>query len=129
MDIPKVKQERALRIALNLVSEVTLREVWDMACTLTDHGQEIAAAIDPRAKDDDEKSLKLYDSLLAKLDQEGKKRLLEYDNGWCDRDFWRCASQFYLGFALALKLMGLRHPRMKVMDGGRAVTSLKGRSL
>ena len=103
--LSKVQSDKAFEVAQKLVAQhVSIKDLWNAVTEATDFGHEIGEAIDPKYK-------KLEtewgtDELTAKLDEEGQKLFGQYDQAWCDRDYYRCLSNFALGFAAASAYSG-----------------------
>jgi hypothetical protein len=123
----KVKEQRAIRVAMDMVTQMEKENTWNMITRLIGLKStvRIAAAIEPNVKDDS--NLLNYFRIYKRLDAEGKQLFDRYDNAWDDLARWREVSAFYLGYATALRL-GKRADILTLIRGAKAdaETTLKG---
>src|SRR5688572_27857357 len=108
----KVKEQRAIRVAMDLVKKMENENTFLLVTKLLGSKEaiKIAAAIESNVKYD--LNLPPFYAVMHKLDAEGKKLLDDYDNRLDDQIYWREISAFYLGYATALRLgKTRRHPQ------------------
>lgn len=111
--ISKLKHDKALRAATMLLDEVIdrypiTRYLHDQLTELLGdkHISKIATLIDPEAAKLEDLSAWIAQekAIEAKLDDEGKELLRNFDNEWCNRDYFRSVASFYLGFVAGRQL-------------------------
>jgi hypothetical protein len=115
--ISKATRDKALQVALDLVSEVRLQDIWGMvADSIEDrHDNAIMNAIDPLAIKEEKKIDTLREALARKLNQDAKGALALLEDAWWSRVGWRQTAGFYMGLALAVRLQGRK--RRTVLQG------------
>jgi hypothetical protein len=102
----KPKDDNGLKVALNLLAEsISLEQLYDLVIDEVSL-EDIAVAINPKAKAELDEPDKLYEALSARLTNEEKKALLSFHNAWGTKGAWRQIASFYLGYAVALHFTG-----------------------
>jgi len=102
----KPKDDNGLKVALNLLAEsISLEQLYDLVIDEVSL-EDIAVAINPKAKAELDEPDKLYEALAARLTNEEKNALLSFHNAWGTHEAWRQVASFYLGYAVALHFTG-----------------------
>jgi len=100
------KDDTGLKVALDLLAEdVPLNLIYNLVIEEISL-EDIALAVNPKAKAELDEPNKLYEMLASRLTNEEKKALLSFHNAWGTREAWRQVASFYLGYAVALHFGG-----------------------
>jgi len=100
------KLEKGLTMAIDMVSPISLRDIWSMVGDLIDdrHLEKFPSVIDGKRyraeKAEHDRALDLFEKSLS---PEQKKLYCDFESAQTRKEYWREVAGFYLGFATALR--------------------------